>query len=337
MLANSEDLTCEVALTRGEGNYVWASLQGKKVILTEGGKALCFAVLTDLTAAKLVSEEQIRSEALRESVAALEEEIARRRSVERKLRESKRRQSRMLAESKLMLAQLRSLSHQVLNAQEEERKRISRDLHDEIAQTLVAINFHLLSLAAEASVVKARMESKILETQALVEQSVKSVHRFAMALRPAGLDDLGLVAALRVCVRDFSEQNPITVQVNLPKEVEQVTDAVAVALYRIAQAALMNVARHAEASEVRLTLRQTQRSIILEIADNGKAFDVMGQYRGRKPKRLGMIGMRERAEMVGGRLVLTSNPGKGTVVSVRVPLAKSSPAEPSKETVKAHE
>lgn len=219
--------------------------------------------------------------------------------------------------------QLRMLSYQALHVQEEERKRISLDLHDEISQTLVAINVHLGSLTHDACTEKERMREKIIETQKLVEQSVESAHRFAMGLRPTVLDDFGLAPALRAYTRDFTEQTSLPVLLEMPPELKPLGEEPAVAFFRVAQAALSNIARHAEATEVRLTLRQTKRTLVLEIADNGKGFDVKTAHSGAKANRLGMIGMRERAEMVGGRFGITSTPGKGTTVSVRLPFSKA--------------
>ncbi|MFO8026834.1 MAG: sensor histidine kinase, partial [Opitutales bacterium] len=271
-----------------------------------------------------------RAEALKAMNEALEAEVVKRKNTEKSLRKSKRRQSDLLTESQSMEARLRLLSHQILHVQEVERKCISRNLHDEIAQTLAAINLHLSSLAGDAAANTDRMQSKIRETQKLVEQSVESVHRFAMGLRPTMLDDLGLVPALRSCARGFTEQTELPVHLELPEDLKPLADGPAVALYRVARSALANVARHAEATEVRLSLRQTQRTLHLEVADNGKGFKLKHALSEKQTNRLGLIGMRERAEMIGGRFNIVSTPGKGTTVSVRLPFAKACPpTEPS--------
>lgn len=320
--------TCEIALEIGTGEPVWVDLQGTRTAPTPDKEPLCRLAVSNITALKRGAEAQSRAEALKALNEALEAEVLRRKLIEKSLRESKRRQSLLLAESRSMQEQLRLLSHQILNVQEEERKRISHDLHDEIAQTLVAINVHLALLANGAGKDKSRLQAKIRKTQKMVEQSLESVHRFAMGLRPSVLDHFGLVQALRSCAKDFTEHTNLQVRLKMPDELKPIADAPAVALYRVAQAALSNIARHAKATEVWLTIRQTQRTLIMEIADNGKAFDVRHAHSGRKAGRLGLIGMRERAEMIGGRFSLTSTPGKGTTVCVRLPFSKARPLPP---------
>jgi PAS domain S-box-containing protein len=323
---------CEVALDHRADGPMWVDLQGTRAAPATGTEPLCRIVASDITELKRAAEAQSRTEALKKVNEALEEEVARRKETEKSLRHSQRRQSRLLEESRSMEEQLRLLSYQVLHVQEEERKRISLDLHDEISQTLVAINVHLGSLTHETCTEKERMQEKIIETQKLVEQSVESVHRFAMGLRPTVLDDFGLAPALRACTRDFTEQTNLPVVLVMPSELKPLGEDPAVALFRVAQAALSNIARHAEATEVRLTLRQTKRTLVLEIADNGKGFDVKTAHSGAKANRLGLIGMRERAEMIGGRFGITSTPGKGTTVSVRLPLSKACPPPPPSTT-----
>lgn len=328
--ADDNKKVCEVALENEAGCLLWADLQGTKVVHHSGDEPLCRLAVSDITALKRAAEALSLAESLKAINATLKAEVARRTESETSLRKSKRRQSVLLAESRSMEEQLRLLSHQVLHVQEMERKCISRDLHDEIAQTLAAINVHLSSLACDEGAQAERMQRKIIETQKLVEQSVESVHRFAMGLRPTMLDDLGLVPALRTCARDFMEQTKLPVQLELPVNLKPLADGPAVALYRVARAALANAARHAEATEVRLSLRQTQRTLHLEIADNGIGFKVKCAQSKKKTNRLGLIGMRERIEMIGGRFSIVSAPGKGTSVSVRLSLAKAcSPKEQS--------
>ncbi len=330
VFADDGKKVCEVALDNGLGGTVWVDLQGMRTMREAGTEPLCRLAVSDITSLKQAAEAQRRAEAMKAANEALETEVSRRKGTEKTLRASKRRQNHLLTESRSMQEQLRLLSHQVLHVQEEERRRISVDLHDEIAQTLVVINVHLASLANDDIADKGRMQGKIRKTQKLVEQSVESVHRFAMGLRPTVLDHFGLVQALRACAKEFTEQTNLPVHLEIPGELLPLGDGPSVALYRVAQAALSNIARHAEATEARLTLRQTQRTLIMEIADNGKAFDVKRAHSENKTNRLGLIGMRERTEMVGGRFSVTSAPGRGTTVSVRLPFAQARSSRPSK-------
>jgi len=215
------------------------------------------------------------------------------------------------------------LSHQILHTQEAERKRISHNLHDEIAQTLVAINLHLAQLAQGAATSPANLAKKIAATQKLVESSVESVHRFAMDLRPTQIDDLGLLSALRSYIREFSHRNQIPVELTGLKQLKSMDDRPAVVLFRVAQAALTNIAQHAKAKQIKIEIRQNQRSLRMVISDDGASFDGEKTLGSTKKKRLGIVGMRERVEMVGGKFSIVSSPGRGTTVSVSLPMSKT--------------
>jgi signal transduction histidine kinase len=154
----------------------------------------------------------------------------------------------------------------------------------------------------------------------LVEQSVNIVHRFARELRPAVLDDLGLIPALRTFVKHFSAETGIRVALSGLPGVEEVDDDNRTVLYRVAQEALTNVARHAQASTAEVGLEKLPDSICLTIKDNGKGFHQERVVHAKKGERLGLLGMRERLEMVGGKLTITSAPGKGAVVRAEIPL-----------------
>jgi signal transduction histidine kinase len=229
----------------------------------------------------------------------------------------------LLAEALQLQKQLRRLSHQVLQAQEEERKRISRELHDEIAQVLMAITLHLAALKKEAAPNSKDLKRKITRTQRLVEKSVNIVHRFAGQLRPPALDDLGLIPALHSYMKDFARQTGIPIRVTsfTRGRTEQLDSAKRTVLYRVAQEALSNVARHAQATLVKVSIQKLDGDIRMEIKDNGKSFQVQGVLPTGRNKGLGLLGMRERVEMVGGRFTVESAPGKGTTVRAEIPFA----------------
>jgi signal transduction histidine kinase len=254
---------------------------------------------------------------------SLKREIIQRKSVEESLRKSEQHHSKLLEQSRYMQEQLRFLSRQLLSAQEEERKKISRDLHDEIAQTLTGINIQLAALKVEASVNDRGLQQKITRTQRMVERSVDIVHRFARELRPTVLDDLGLIPALHSFMKGFTKRTGIHIHFTTftSGRIKQLNNATRTVFYRVTQEALTNVARHAQASLVEVTLKQLPNAICLKVKDNGKSFQVQRVLHAKGNKHLGLLGMRERLEMVGGSFSVESAPGKGTTVRAQIPLA----------------
>ena len=251
------------------------------------------------------------------------QETVRRRVAEEALKTSESHHARLLAESRRMQEQLRYLSRQILLAQEEERKQISRELHDEIAQTLAGINVYLAAMKVKATASSNSLGQNIARTQRLVEKSVDIVHRFARELRPTLLDDLGLVPALHSFMKGFTKRTHIRVRFTAFAGVEQLNSAKRTVFYRVAQEALTNVAKHAAADLVKVSLRKIPGTVRMEIADNGKAFQVRRVLLARRNKRLGLIGMRERVEMVGGSFSIVSTPGKGTTVRAQIPFGNN--------------
>ena len=253
----------------------------------------------------------------------LQQEILQRKTVEESLRKSKQHYSRLLEQSRHMQEQLRLLSRQLLSAQEEERKMISRELHDEIAQTLTGINIQLATLKLEAAVNVKGLQKKITRTQRMVEKSVDIVHRFARELRPTVLDDLGLIPALHSYMKGFTRRTGIHIHFRTfsSSRIEQLNNATRTVFYRVAQEALTNVARHAQASRVEVNFEKLPNTICLKIKDDGKSFQAQRVLHSKRNTRLGLIGMRERLEMVGGSFSVESAPGKGTTVLAQIPLA----------------
>ena len=249
----------------------------------------------------------------------LKSEVIQRIAAERSLQLNEKKRGLMLKEARQMQCRLRHLSHQVLSAQEEERKEISRELHDEIVQTLTGINVQLASLKIESGVSKESFSKHISYTQRLVEKSVNIVHKFARDLRPTLLDDLGLIPALIGYMKVFTKRTGLHVRFQAFSGVEKLSNARRTVLFRVAQAALINVAQHAHASNVSLTIKEMPKAVLMEIKDDGTSFDVKNVLDSRRNKRLGLIGMRERVEMVGGTFHVESSPGSGTTISAKVP------------------
>jgi signal transduction histidine kinase len=250
-------------------------------------------------------------------------EIIQRKAAEAALQKSEHHYSQLLKQSDGLQEQLRRLSRQILSAQEEERRRISRELHDVIAQTLTGINIRLATLKKEASVNTNGLDRNIARTQRLVEKSVNIVHEFARELRPAVLDDLGLIPALHSFVKLFSKRTRIQVHLKVFAGVEQLNSNERTILYRVAQEALTNVSRHAQASRVEVSIQKLPEGICMKINDNGKSFEVERVLSAKGRKRLGLLGMRERLEMVGGHFGVESIQGRGTTITAQLPLGKN--------------
>ena len=320
VFAKTGKQVCEAALRKKDATAFWASIHGTSTFSDKGGRKWCRVAVSDITYLKQGEEAQRRMEALALSNRAMTREIARRRRVEKALRKSEHDSRELLQQSHQMQEQLRQLSRQVLSAQEEERKKISRELHDVVAQTLTSINVRLANLKKDAMKNTTGLDRSIARTQRLVEKSVAIVHRFALELRPTVLDDLGLIPALHTFMKGFRQQSGIQATLSVFSEVENMNGDKRTALYRVAQEALTNVARHAQASRAEVKIQKLDGAVCMKIIDNGRGFQTKGVLHAKPSKRLGLLGMGERLEMVGGKLTVTSAPGKGTTVIAQIPL-----------------
>ena len=269
---------------------------------------------------RLNQELRLRSAALAASNQQLKQEIAQRKSAQESLRKSEQHYGQLLQQSRHMQEQLRLLSRQLLSAQEEERKKISRELHDVIAQTLASVNVQLATLKNKASLNTRGLERSIDRTQRLVVHSVNIIHQFARELRPTVLDDLGLIPALHSLLKDFRKQTGIRIRLSAFAGIKHVNSEKRTVLYRVAQEAFTNIARHAQASQAEMKLQRLDGAVCMTIKDNGKGFQAEHLLHSTKRKRLGLLGMRERLEMVGGKFTISSTPGRGTTVLAEVPL-----------------
>jgi PAS domain S-box-containing protein len=299
--------------------YEW---QIQRVTLPTGEHGVvCF--FSNITERKRAEGARRRLAVLTASNKKLEQEMVRRQRIQESLKKSERQQTQLLQQSYEMQEQLRNLSHQILYAQEEERKRISRELHDEIAQTLVGIDVHLKSLIREAAGDIKGLPQKIKRTQRLVARSLDVVHEFARQLRPMALDDLGLVAALQAFMKEFKERTGVQIRFTTftSGRIKQLNNDTSTVFYRVAQEALTNVARHAQASLVEVNFEKLPGAICLKIKDNGKSFQSQNVMQSKRHTRLGLLGMRERLEMVGGSFSIESAPGNGTTVRAQIPLS----------------
>lgn len=221
---------------------------------------------------------------------------------------------REVAESR---ARLERLSRLLLTAQENERRRIAREVHDELGQALTAVKIGL-SASLQRAQRRGSLDSErhVRTAAATVDQAIESVQRIILALRPGVLDNLGPIAAIEHAVQQFSERSGIAVSLDLPPEPLMLDPDHATALYRTVQEALTNVLRHAEARTVSVSLQLDGDTLWLRIADDGRGID---DDQLRNPRSMGILGMRERAAACGGSLVLSRPPDGGTVVSMTMP------------------
>jgi two-component system sensor histidine kinase UhpB len=206
-----------------------------------------------------------------------------------------------------------------MRAQEEERRRLARDLHDEVNQALTAILLRLEALAQETPPERA---PEVVELKRLVNQAMDELLNLARQLRPSALDDHGLVAALETQLKRFSARTGIEARLDTTGDPDTLADVVQTAIYRVAQEALTNVTRHAGATVVELTVAVKEASTELRVSDDGRGFDpaVLPHANSLTPgPGLGLIGMAERARLVGGELDVRSAPGGGTTITLRVP------------------
>lgn len=293
----------------------------------ENGHAVIQCNMRDIAERKRAESAQRRMEALTVSNLKLRQEIDHRKTVEAALQHSEQLQGQLLKQAQMQQQHLRELSHQILHAQEEERKRISRELHDVIAQTLVGISVHVGALTEAIAHDPKTLERKIAGMHRVVEESLDIVHRFARQLRPAMLDDLGLIPALQTFMNCFTEDTGVRTSLKSFGGIEQASDAVRTVLYRVAQEALTNVARHAKASQAEVTIRCIDGCIHMAVTDNGHGFNVDDKSSTKEHQRLGLLGMRERVEMIGGTFCVESAPGHPTTVRVELPAAKDSPTK----------
>jgi signal transduction histidine kinase len=213
-------------------------------------------------------------------------------------------------------ARVRRLAAQVISAQDEERARVARELHDSTAQILTAVMLQLGAAARESD--SAPLTERIATLRELAAEALEEVRSLSHTMHPRILDDLGLVAALEWLARQTRTQTSLDVQVCADGADATIPAPLASVLYRVAQEALRNAVRHADAERVDLRLRQEAGAAVLEVADDGGGFDVE-RAEERRPG-MGLFSMRERVALVNGRLVVTSSKGRGTRVVATVPL-----------------
>jgi PAS domain S-box-containing protein len=210
--------------------------------------------------------------------------------------------------------QIRSLTSHLQNIREEERTHVAREIHDELGQKLTVLKLDVLSLHKTLSNDRAATQ-KLEDIIDLLDSTMQSVRKISTQLRPTLLDDLGLAAAMEWHLEEFEKRSGITTRFHQPPDELQFDDVVKTALFRIFQEALTNVARHSEATEVKVKLAEDKDQLVLLIQDNGKGFNKQKAVSG---KTLGILGMKERAASRGWQFDIQSDPGRGTTVMVKM-------------------
>ena len=239
--------------------------------------------------------------------AVLSREIAERKLAEAHLRDSEER--------------LRALTARLQSVREEERTTISREIHDELGQALTALKMDLTWLSERTKSDSKPVAAKFKSMFDLIDDTIRSVRRIASGLRPEILDEAeGLATAIGWQAKDFQARTGIRCKIDLPPDLPALDTERTTATFRIFQEMLTNVARHAAATRVEISLKVDSRMLTLEVQDNGKGI-AEGTMRG--PKSLGLLGMRERAALLGGDMRIAGKPGEGTKVTVSIPLVSN--------------
>ena len=229
------------------------------------------------------------------------------------LRLEQRGRARYLALAKSR-QELESLSRRLVETQEAERRSISRELHDEVGQTLGALLIDIGHLPTGVSLNDKSVEEQITRIKTAAESAVKSIRDIALLLRPPMLDDLGLVAALEWQARETSRRSEMEVDVHAEELVDDPPNAVKVCVYRVVQEGLRNAATHTHAKNAKVMLKRKERSIVVEFSDDGEGFQP------ERTRGMGMLGMEERVRQLGGTFFIRSAPGKGATVHAEIPL-----------------
>ena len=211
---------------------------------------------------------------------------------------------------------LRELSAALQSVREEEKTRIARELHDELGQALTALKMDAAAIESDLDPAQAGLRKRTDDMKQLIDATVNSVRRISADLRPMMLDNLGLVPTLEWLTQDFSGRNGIHVDLDIPDENLGVSGDAATAIFRIVQEALTNVARHSGADEVSVDVRRRGGNVVVRVSDNGRGFS---EVDARKTRSFGLLGMRERAYVLGGELNFRSTGKEGTLIEAVIP------------------
>ena len=245
------------------------------------------------------------------SLATIAKDITLRKQMERELEQSQE--------------YLRELSRKSIEALENDRRTTAKELHDSIGASLAAIKFRLEGIVEEIAQKPQKAADSLDETISYLQAAIKETKQISANLRPTMLDDLGLLSTITWYLRQFTEQfSHIQLIPQIEIRDEDIPDTLKIVIYRVLQESLHNAAKHSEATEIYIGLKSDADRIVLEVADNGCGFDVQKTLSRQDPlSGFGLASMRERAEIVGGSLAINSSPGKGTCISMILPLCRA--------------
>jgi len=247
---------------------------------------------------------------------SLQREVDKRKQTEKILRARESRMHDLLAESQRLQENLREYSSQILGIQEAERRRISRELHDDVGQALTAASIAFENLPSSHP---GTPEASVQDARALLQDAMVKVHDFARDLRPTILDELGLLPALRSYLDRFAARTGLHITFRATQHAEALGEDEKITLFRVAQESLTNVAKHAHAHTVQVTISRNRGKLRMDVCDDGQSFDPQNFDQAAKKHRLGLLGMQERVRLVNGIFTLLARPGKGTQIRVALP------------------
>jgi len=256
------------------------------------------------------------------AVRGVARNVTERMESERSLRKAKDRMEQMFMQSRIMQEKLSELSRESIQMLEEERRNISRELHDEVGQLLTAMKVNLEIMKKIQKDRNGQLQQIIGETEDIIGEVFNRVHHFLHELRPVAIDEVGFIGAINRFADEFSNRSGIKVIIEDDESAEGLTIEQKISLYRIIQESFANVVKHSKADKIILTMKPEGQYLIMEVQDNGVGFIIeeKGKQSTNQEKRLGLLGMEERAKLARGELKIVSKRGSGTTVRIRIPI-----------------
>lgn len=323
ILAGSAETSCEVRLIHKQNHTDFHANINAGVDHSVDSITSCNITISDLTAikqAEKAKQKLTKSHLINEQ---LNEEILRRKIVEKALRRGEKHLSQLLDQSSELRQQLQKLSNKVLLDQEKERKKLSCDLLHVVSKRLTEIHSTLSTKPENQQLPPEQLNATISHAIEALEQMIQQVQEYANEIYPISLDQIGLVPTLRAYLENFTQRTGIQTHLTASAEVPHLDSTRRTGLFRVTQEALTNIEHHARARSVIVELREETDSLCLKIHDDGCSFEVEDGIRASYKDSLGLLGMRARVEMMQGYFHITSSSAKGTTVRANIPIKES--------------